>query len=165
MAARTRLGRLEAEVHHRDATKEALLGDLLGGRSAAWLVEQGQSFATTLARRLRPSMVEQVRWHREQGHELVIVSASLRTYLEPFAASEGFDHVIAVGMEVGHDDLLTGRLDAPNVRGPQKEARLRAWLGEDRPDFLWAYGNSSGDAELVAMADVGVWVAGPQARA
>jgi hypothetical protein len=30
--------------------------------------------------------------------------------------------------------------------------------------MLWAYGNSSGDTELLAMADVPVWVAGPNAR-
>jgi phosphoserine phosphatase len=37
---------------------------------------------------------------------------------------------------------------------------LAAWLGETRPELMWAYGNSSGDRELLAMADVPVWVAG-----
>ncbi len=49
----------------------------------------------------------------------------------------------------------------PNVRGPEKAVRLRSWLGGDVPEMLWAYGNSSGDTELLAMADAPVWVAGP----
>ena len=72
----------------------------------------------------------------------------------------GFDHVIAVGLESDADGTLTGELAGPNVRGPEKAVRLRRWLGDDRPEMLWAYGNSSGDTELLAMADVPVWVAG-----
>ena len=162
-AARARLARVEAEIHHRDASKEALLRFLMAGRDARWLRDQGDDFARALPTRLRPSMVEQVAWHRDQGHELVIVSAGLCAYLEPFARAQGFHHVIAVDLEVGDDGRLTGALVGPNVRGPEKEVRLRAWLGDTPVDVLWAYGNSSGDAELLAMADVPVWVAGPSA--
>ncbi len=159
-AARARLGRLEAEIHHRDTTKAALLGALLAGREGAWLAQAGRDYARTLPRRIRPEMAHQVAWHRSHGHELVIVSASLLAYLEPYARSEGFDHVIAVGMEVDRSGLLTGRMTGPNVRGPEKVARLQAWLGGDSPDLLWGYGNSAGDAELLALAHVPVWVRG-----
>lgn len=159
-AVRARAGRLEAEVHHRDATKAALLRDLFRGQSDAWLQAHGQQYATTLPAKLRPEMVEQVRWHRDAGHELVIVSASLATYLEPFARSFGFDHVIAVEMQRGSDGSLTGEMEGGNVRGEEKAVRLRQWLDGDVPEMMWAYGNSSGDTELLAMADVPVWVAG-----
>lgn len=158
VAARARLGRLEADLHHRDAVKERLLAELFAGRPADWLEEAGAAFAPSLPGRLRPPLAAQVAWHRRAGHELVIVSASLGAYLRPFAAAEGFHHVIAVELEVGADGALTGALVGPNVRGPEKEVRLRAWLDGDEPDLLWAYGNSSGDRELLAMADVPVWV-------
>lgn len=158
-AVRARTGRLEGEVHHRDATKEALLRELYTGRQEDWLTQQGERYATTLDAKLRPEMVEQVQWHRDAGHELVIVSAGLTTYLEPWAATFGFDHVIAVDLDVD-DGQLTGRLARPNVRGPEKAVRLLEWLDGDVPDVLWAYGNSSGDTELLALADVPVWVAG-----
>jgi len=159
-AVRARTGRLAADVHHRDATKAALLRELLAGRTASWLRSQGEQYATGLNAKLRPEMVEQVRWHREAGHELIIVSAGLATYLEPFAASFGFDHVIAVELEAGDDGILTGEMAGANVRGEEKAVRLRRWLDGDEPEMLWAYGNSSGDTELLAMADVPVWVAG-----
>lgn len=158
VAARARVGRLEAELHHRDVVKERLLAELLGGRRASWLDEAGLAYAQTLPGRLRAPLAAQVAWHRSSGHELVIVSASLGAYLRPFAAAEGFDHVIAVELEVGSDGLLTGALVGPNVRGAEKAVRLRRWLDGDEPDLLWAYGNSTGDTELLAMADVPVWV-------
>ena len=141
--------------------KEHLLRSLLAGRDASWFRAAGEAFAATLERRLRPEMVGQVAWHREEGHELVIVSASLMTYLDPFARQHRFDHVIAVEMEVDVSGRLTGRLTSPNVRGPEKATRLTRWLDGKPPELLWGYGNSSGDKELLEMADVPVWITRP----
>ena len=160
LAMKARTGRLDAELHHRDASKAALLQHLFAGRDAAWLHREGERYATLLGDRLRPEMVEQVRWHRQEGHELVIVSASLAAYLRPFARTHGFDHVIAVELEAGESGHLTGHMVGPNVRGAEKALRLRSWLGGDELACMWAYGNSSGDDELLAMADVPVWVTG-----
>src|SRR5690606_32216162 len=107
-AARARAGRLAADVHHRDAVKVALLRDLFAGREPSWLAERGEAYSRGLARRLRPDMVGRLSWHRGQGHELVIVSASLTAYLDHFGRDHGFDHVIACELEVGDDGLLTG---------------------------------------------------------
>lgn len=157
-AGRARLGRGPRDAHHRDLTKAALLRELFGGQDAGWLAEQGRLYAETLSGQLRRQMVDQVRWHHAAGHELVIVSASLAAYLVPFAGDHGFDHVIAVELEAGRDGRLTGALGSPNVRGPEKARRLRAWLADEEPDRLWAYGNSHGDHELLAMATDPVWV-------
>jgi phosphatidylglycerophosphatase C len=165
LAAKGRAGRLPDEVHHRDASKEALLRELFAGREATWLEREGRRYATTLASKLRPEMVEQVAWHRDAGHELVIVSAGLRTYLEPFARTFGFHHVIAVELEAADTGRLTGEMTGPNVRGPEKATRLQRWLAGDEPELLWAYGNSSGDRELLALADVPVWVSGTKRAA
>jgi phosphoserine phosphatase len=55
---------------------------------------------------------------------------------------------------------LTGRLVGENCRGREKELRLRAWLAANGLEDaeLWAYGDSAGDAELLAGADHPVWV-------
>lgn len=148
--------RLDA-AHYRDTSKERLLARLFAGDSAERVAEQGRRYALTLPQRLRPAAQERVDWHRRQGHELVIVSASLLVYLEPFAHAHGFDHVIAVGLEADGAGRLTGRLTGPNVRGPEKAVRLRAWL-HDHPEEelrLWGYGNSSGDHELLEMSTHG----------
>ena len=123
---RARLARTDTIAHPRDRAKEALLAQLMCGREAAWLEDAGRCYAELLPYRLRPEMMRQLQWHQDRGHEVVIVSASLLAYLEPFAPEHGVDHVIAVGLEEDADGVLTGNLTGPNVRGPEKENRLRA---------------------------------------
>jgi phosphatidylglycerophosphatase C len=54
---------------------------------------------------LRAETVEQADWHRTQGHELVIVSASLGMYLRPIAERLRFDAVLSTELEVGPDGI------------------------------------------------------------
>jgi phosphatidylglycerophosphatase C len=127
----------------------------LAGRDAEPVDAAGRAFGERLAndaRRLRADTLEKVRWHRDAGHELVLVSASLSTYLEPIAPHLGFDAVLATTLEVGPDGRFTGRLVGRNCRGVEKADRLRAWLGDGDESVIWAYGDSSGDTELLAMA-------------
>jgi phosphatidylglycerophosphatase C len=142
----------------RDAAKVALVRRTLTGYDAARMTEVAAEFARDVrARHLRPDVVERVRWHRDQGHDVVIVSASFKDYVEPIGAELGASAVLATELAVGDDGRLTGELAGPNVRGAEKVRRLDTWLG-DRPAFVWAYGDSSGDRELLARADQGITV-------
>ena len=140
----------------RDSTKAAMLAQLLAGFPHQRLVEAAEAYANQLANQIRPAMVERIAWHRRQGHRLVIVSASLEVYLGPVGRHLGFDRVLATRLEVGAGGRLTGRLDGVNVRRAEKAARLTDWLSEQsyaEGHELWAYGDSVGDRELLAMAD------------
>jgi phosphatidylglycerophosphatase C len=136
----------------RDQAKAALLLRALRGVDATKIHELGQQFGQLLVARVRPDLEARLLWHRRQGHRAILVSASLTSYLEPFGAAMGFDDIIATRLEVGADGTLTGRLSGPNVRGPEKAIRLRALLGEQSGE-IWAYGDSAGDREMLAMAD------------
>lgn len=160
--------RRDPDVHRRDELKAQLLRRLTAGDDPERVQAAGERYADQLATMLLPDMVEQVERHRRAGHEVVAVSASLTVYLSPLLRDRfGFDEVIAVGLEVGADGRHTGEMLGPNVRGPQKAVLLRRWLAETGTDDdveLWAYGNSSGDAELLAMADHPALVASRGAR-
>ena len=75
------------------------------------------------------------------------------------------DGVLATRLAVGGGGLLTGGYEGQNCRGAEKYARLVVHLrangllggGSDQPE-LWAYGNSAGDRQLLAGADIGVVV-------
>jgi phosphatidylglycerophosphatase C len=139
--------------------KAAVLGQLLAGRSDAELRSAGRRHATWIERtRLRHDTVARLAWHRAQGHTTVIVSASLHHYLDPVAEALGIDHVLCTDLEVEHG-RLTGRLVGGNCRRAAKAERLLAWTG-GLPHELWAYGDSSGDCELLALADHPVSVRG-----
>jgi len=68
---------------------------------------------------------------------------------------------VATRLEVAADGKLTGRYEGRNCRGAEKARRLREWIDESvgSPEsrvFVWAYGNSAGDREMLRDADVGV---------
>jgi len=142
----------------RDEIKAEVVRRLFTGRNAVAMDVLARGFADDVVRSyLRAETVEQADWHRTQGHELVIVSASLGMYLRPVAERLRFDAVLSTELEVGADGLLTGRLAGANVRGTEKARRLDDWIG-DRPAYVWAYGDSSGDRMLWARADKAVRV-------
>ena len=138
----------------RDAEKERVIGQLIGGRTAASVEAAGRAYAEALwaRQRFRADMLDRLAWHRESGHTIVIVSASLDVYLRPLAPYLGVDHVISCSLDTDEAGRVRGTLVGGNCRGPEKARRLREWLGAE-PVELWAYGDSSGDDELLAMAD------------
>jgi phosphatidylglycerophosphatase C len=141
----------------RDAAKEALLVRLLAGRDLATLSAVAEAFAReVIASHLRPDTLAWLEWHRTQGHHVVIVSASPELYVAPLGRRLGVD-VLATRLEVGSDGRLTGRLAGRNCRGAEKALRLREHLGA-APVTLYAYGDSRGDRELLAMAQTAVRV-------
>lgn len=147
----------------RDGLKVATVGRLFKGMSQTELEELGSAYAETIHELLRPEMLDRVRWHRDEGHATVIVSASLAVYLRPIAEELGIHDVLGVELAADGDGRLTGHVDGgANNRGPHKVARLRDWLdtrfGAGTPLELWAYGDSSGDDDLLAMADHPTWV-------
>ena len=147
----------------RDAFKVALVGRLFRGWPAARLDELGRAYVPTLLAALRAESRERLEWHRRQGHAVVIVSASLGAYLRPLADDLGIDDALAVELVADAAGTLTGEVvGGLNNRGPEKVARLEAWLdarfGPGADVELWAYGDSSGDAELLAIADHPIWV-------
>lgn len=139
-------------ARHRHRAKEAFVARLLAGQEAEALQKTAESFAEEVVpRRLRPATLDRVELHRAAGHALVIVSASPELYVAPIGRRLAFDAVLATRLEVGLDGRLTGRIDGSNCRGAEKVERLRAWMVGGA--FVYAYGDGTGDRELLAMAD------------
>jgi phosphatidylglycerophosphatase C len=152
-AGTARCGARGRKAWKRDEIKAEVIRRLFTGRNAVATEVLARGFADDVVRSyLRAETVEQADWHRTQGHELVIVSASLGMYLRPIAERLRFDAVLSTELEIGTDGRFTGRIDGANVRGAEKARRLDAWIG-DRPAYVWAYGDSSGDKMLWARAD------------
>ena len=136
----------------RDLAKERVLTRLLAGRRHSDLVEAGNAYGTELFRRaVTPEMRGRVAWHRRAGHDVVIVSASLDVYLAEVARLLGADDLVCTSLEVDEHGSCTGVMVDGNCRGAAKAARVQARLAPG-DQVAWAYGDSRGDEELLALA-------------
>jgi phosphatidylglycerophosphatase C len=147
----------------RDTLKAASAAASFRGLPLASVETDAAAFAQEVYdRRLRHEVVESLRAHVDAGDTVVLVSASFEVYLRPLAALLGAHDVIAVRLGVDDQNILTGALEGANCRGPEKVVRLHEWLaanaGGREAVHLTAYGDSIGDRELLADADVAHWL-------
>jgi phosphatidylglycerophosphatase C len=147
------LAAMAARVCDRGAAKARFLAATLGGMTREQLEAAAERFvAVRLPSLLRPEMLTLVEAHRQRGHQLLLVSASPSLYLDLWARQAGFDAVLATELEF-RDDRFTGRLASPNCWGPEKVRRLQTWFGDQPVVLGYAYGDSRGDRELLALAE------------
>jgi phosphatidylglycerophosphatase C len=159
LRAAPRLLGMTARLCDRGVAKAAFLRHALRKMSPAELERASQDFcATRLARMVRPEMVERIRQHQALSHEVVLVSASPSLYLRIWAQSVGIGVVLSTELDIDRQGF-TGRFIGRNCWGPEKVRRLEAWWNGSRPRMLFAYGDSRGDREMAAAADV-AWVRG-----
>ena len=100
---------------------------------------------------LAPNIVERVREHHRKGHILVLISASVRYYLQPVAEDLGFHHLLCTDLEVGSNGLLTGRPDGPVCLNSHKKthAEKLARTADIDLEASYAYGNHQSDIPLL----------------
>ena len=92
------------------------------------------------------------RW-RADGARLVIVTASPDLTVAPFARGLGADALIGTLLAFDAQGRATGEFATPNCRGPEKVVRLKAAFGPGL-ELKAAYGDTSGDKEMLAMAEI-----------
>jgi phosphatidylglycerophosphatase C len=150
----------------RNRLKELATAAALGGRSVAAVERVAVTFGADIAGWLRDDTTARLVWHRQQGHTVVLVSASYELYLAVLGDALGVDAVLATRL-AADGETFTGALVGENCRGPEKLRRLDEWLaarvgveGGRNGVELWAYGDSAGDRELLEVADHPVWATG-----
>ncbi|WP_375172276.1 HAD family hydrolase [Marinobacter sp.] len=114
--------------------------------------------ATFMERKVRPMMLPKAAalldQHREQGHTLMIITATNRFVTEPIAAELGIEHLIATEPE-----LVNGRYTGEVAGTPSfqegKVKRLQDWLQAygRTLEGAWFYSDSHNDAPLLREVD------------
>lgn len=99
---------------------------------------------------VRPKAIKKIKWHQEQGHKIVIVSASMENWLKKWCDNHNID-LIATRLEV-QDGKLTGKFATKNCYGIEKINRIKERYDLSKYDYIYAYGDSSGDKEMLNLA-------------
>ena len=100
---------------------------------------------------LRPKAMEKIAWHKEQGHKIVVVSASMECWLKPWCDKNELE-LIATKLEITNNKL-TGKFASKNCYGPEKVNRIREIYNLKDYERIYAYGDSKGDMEMLGIAD------------
>lgn len=138
----------------RQETKERILRQFFKGVPFQSLQASARHYALNqLDRYLNPFAIDRLKWHQQQGHRCILVSASIDLYLSPWAERHGFEKALTSTLALDKQKCVTGLLEGNNCWGAEKVKRIEDYLGPRELYQLYAYGDSQGDYEMLAFAD------------
>lgn len=121
------------------------------GVPIAWLERRGHQFAEQyLSASLRPEAMERIKWHKDSGHKVVIVSGGLDIYLAPWCQKHGLD-LICSSLE-HREGLLTGKYNGEQCVLSEKVRRVSERYDLDSFESIYAYGDTVEDKDMLNIA-------------
>ena len=107
-----------------------------------------------LIQQIYPAAYALLDWHRQQGHILLLISASEDFLVQPLADHLGFDAVLAIQLLSEHQ-RYTGQVALPLSYQQGKIERLQSWLAEQKLTVQrsWFYSDSHNDLPLLEWVD------------
>jgi phosphatidylglycerophosphatase C len=149
-------------THDRGAVKGAAVRAILGGATRESLDRWTAKFlAGLLPQGLFDEALAAIEKHRKAGDRLLLMSASTDIYVPRIGKQLGFDEVICTQVRWRPDGRLDGRLASLNCRGEEKQRCLAAVVARDKPDRIYAYGNSTSDLDHMKLAHEAFMINGP----
>ena len=109
-----------------------------------------------IAKRFRPKADEAMRKAKEEGCEVIVVSASFEPIVLRAMQTHPFDYQISTRMKVAPDGTYTRQVEGRPIEGEEKLVALQHWcngrFGEDNWEIEYAYGDHHSDEPLLAAA-------------
>ena len=100
---------------------------------------------------IRKKALKQISWHKENGHDVVIVSASIDLWLRPWCIKN--DVALISSMLEVHNNIITGKTRNRNCYGLEKVTRIKELYNLSEYSYIYSYGNSRGDYEMLKIAN------------
>ncbi|TAH26158.1 MAG: HAD-IB family hydrolase [Cytophagales bacterium] len=100
---------------------------------------------------LNPIALEKLSWHKNQGHRVVVVSASMKEWIETWTNEQQIE-LLSSQLETV-DGKITGKIAGKNCFGIEKVNQIKSVIDLEEYPNIFAYGDSNGDKELLAIAN------------
>ena len=137
-------------------TKRIIFQYFFGGMTLEKFNEYCEKFAKEKASLLRKKGMVAVNKVVMDGDQVVIISASIENWVEPFFRFQVSNNINIIGTKIQVvDGKLTGRFLTKNCYGEEKVRRLLKQYPDRKEYKLVAYGDSRGDHALLDFADEG----------
>lgn len=127
----------------------------IAGRDPEEVEAWRKAFMETRVRPLyQPKAAQLLDSHRQQGHTLMIITATNRFVTGPIAEAMGIEHLIATEPEI-RDGRYTGDITGTPSFQDGKVTRLQQWLDDHDAtlDGAWFYSDSHNDLPLLKLVD------------
>jgi HAD superfamily hydrolase (TIGR01490 family) len=145
------------KIRSTHKAKEFIFSHCFKGMSLIKFNQFSVDFVKDIDKMLQPKAIQAIEESLSHGFEPVIVSASVTNWILPWAQSKNIQTVIGTMIEVDSNENLTGKFSSKNCVKQEKVNRLLE-LYPNRSNYkLVAYGNSSGDKQLIDFADEGFY--------
>lgn len=116
------------------------------------LYQAGMHFSTQIIPSLvKETALKRLEWHQEQGHYCILATAAFNVYIDHWATLSGFDAIVSTQIHFNAHDVASGTIHGHSCNGAEKLNRILELIGHE-PRLIYAYGDSSGDAEMLAYA-------------
>jgi phosphatidylglycerophosphatase C len=100
---------------------------------------------------IRPKALETIMAYRKANITMAVVSASAENWVKPFCDQYGL-LCLATRLEV-KNGVITGNIEGRNCYGDEKVCRIKDQFDLSTFDEIIAYGDSSGDREMLQLAN------------
>lgn len=120
-----------------------------------WQKDKLLGLGNKFALELLPAMVygkalAKIKWHLNEGHTVVIVSASVDIWFQSWCRQLGLE---LLSTELTFTDgVFTGTYSRPNCFGEEKVKRIREKYDLSHFDKIYAYGDSKSDQFMMGLA-------------
>jgi HAD superfamily hydrolase (TIGR01490 family) len=121
------------------------------GERTSVLQQRGIEYANdVLPQTVRQWALDRIEWHKAQGDDVVVVSASLNVYLGPWCEAKDLLYICTTLEE--RAGRLTGRCVHGDCSGAEKARRIRDRFDLSRYAVVYAYGDTPDDREMLELA-------------
>lgn len=135
-----------------DRAKAKFLSFYFKGMKIGEYLGKCDSYSREIEKHIQKEAIDKLNWHRQMGHKIVIVSASIEDWIKPWAIKNEIDLVISTKIEIRNKEV-SGNLSSPNCSGAEKVKRFLEQFPSKDEYQLYVYGDSKGDKELLQIAD------------
>ncbi len=100
---------------------------------------------------VRPAALKRIKWHKDQGHEICVVTGSCELWLEAWCKELDLN-LIGTRIDLSAE-RLSGKLASTNCFKEEKANRIKQKYDLRAYETVYAYGDSKGDLAMFKLAD------------
>ena len=143
---------LKLKLADAEKVKKSFISSILKGESRTKIEKKSQSFFEKYQDEIfRVNALKFINNIDRTQTESYIVSASLDIWVKPFA--EKLEMKLLSTRAEFKNDIFTGNFIGKNCNGPEKVKRIIETVNERKFDKIIAFGDTSGDREMLSWAD------------